>query len=109
MDSFLIKFFPIVYGKKLQVKEENYCKYDNHYLQLFTSSLSLAALTSSFLPSKVCTKYGRKPTIFVAFFLLGATLSASAEFIWLLILGRIALGIGVGFGNEILILHFREF
>ena len=111
MDNFLIKFFPTVYERKLQVKEDNYCKYDNHYLQLFTSSLYLAALVSSFLASKVCIKYGRKPTILVAssFFLLGAALSAAAEFIWMLILGRIALGIGVGFGNEVLILQFQQF
>ena len=57
MDSFFIKFFPAVYKRKLQVQEDNY-KYNNHYLQLFTSSLYLAALVSSFLASKVCTKYG---------------------------------------------------
>lgn len=103
MDDFLIKFFPAVYRRKLQAKEDNYCKYDNQYLQLFTSSLYLAALVSSFVASKACTNIGRKPTILIAstLFLIGSALSASAEHIWMLILGRIALGIGVGFGNEV--------
>ncbi|RVW55456.1 Sugar transport protein 8 [Vitis vinifera] len=52
MDGFLIKFFPIVYKRKLRAKEDNYCKYDDQYLQLFTSSLYLAALISSFPASK---------------------------------------------------------
>ncbi|CBI26224.3 unnamed protein product, partial [Vitis vinifera] len=110
MDGFLIKFFPIVYKRKLRAKEDNYCKYDDQYLQLFTSSLYLAALISSFPASKVCTKFGRKPTILVAsvFFLLGSGLSAGAHQMWMLILGRISLGCGVGFGNEAVPLFLSE-
>ncbi|XP_052191046.1 sugar transport protein 8-like [Diospyros lotus] len=102
MDDFLIKFFPKVHERKLHAKEDNYCKYDDQLLQLFTSSLYLAALVASFGASKACTVLGRKPTILVAstFFLAGAGLSAGAEFKWMLILGRILFGIGVGFGNE---------
>ncbi|CAN0856684.1 Sugar transport protein 8 [Linum grandiflorum] len=102
MDDFLIKFFPKVYQRKLHAKEDNYCKYDDQKLQLFTSSLYLAALVSSFVASKVCEKFGRKPTILVAslFFLAGSALSALAVNIEMLIFGRILLGVGVGFGNE---------
>lgn len=104
MDDFLIKFFPAVYERKLHAKEDNYCKYDNQYLQLFTSSLYLSALVSSFAASKACSKFGRKPTILIAssFFLMGAALSAAAQNISMLIIGRILLGIGVGFGNEVM-------
>ena len=103
MDDFLIKIFPTVHERKFHATENNYCKYDNQYLQLFTSSLYLAALVSSFGASKACTKYGRKPTILVAsvFFLFGAAVSSSAQNIWMLIIGRILLGFGVGFGNEV--------
>ncbi|KAM7462766.1 hypothetical protein LguiA_030887 [Lonicera macranthoides] len=33
-------------------------------------------------------------------FIAGAAISAGAEYIWMLILGRVFFGIGVGFGNE---------
>ncbi|GFY85080.1 sugar transporter 6 [Actinidia rufa] len=102
MDDFLIKFFPKVHERKLTAIEDNYCKYDDQLLQLFTSSLYLAALVASFFASKLCTKLGRKPTILMAsgFFLAGAGYSAGAETRWMLIIGRILFGFGVGFGNE---------
>lgn len=103
MDDFLIKFFPKIHERKMHVSENNYCKYDDQLLQLFTSSLYLAALVSSFFASKACTLFGRKPTILMAssFFVAGAALSAGSETNWMLILGRILFGIGVGFGNEV--------
>lgn len=104
MDDFLIKFFPHVYERKLHAKENNYCKFDDQMLQLFTSSLYLAALVASFGASKACTVIGRKLTILVAatFFMAGAVVSAAAQVKWVLIIGRVLFGIGVGFGNEVL-------
>ena len=103
MDDFLIKFFPAVYEKKHRVKEDNYCKYDNEYLQLFTSSLYLAAIVSSFGASFTSKKFGRKITIQAAsvFFVLGAILNTAANDIAMLIVGRLLLGAGVGFGNQV--------
>ncbi|XP_010256218.1 PREDICTED: sugar transport protein 8-like [Nelumbo nucifera] len=110
MDDFLEKFFPTVYRRKLQAHEDNYCKYDNQYLQLFTSSLYLAALLSSFVASKVCSILGRRPAMMLGsiFFLIGAILNAAAENLLMLILGRILLGIGVGFCNEAVPLYLSE-
>ncbi|KAF5736852.1 hypothetical protein HS088_TW14G01007 [Tripterygium wilfordii] len=110
MDDFLIKFFPAVHERKLLAKENNYCKYDDQLVQLFTSSLYLAALFWSFVASKLCSKFGRKPTILLAslFFLAGAGLSAGARTMWMLILGRILLGFGVGSGNESVPLFLSE-
>ena len=103
MDNFLEKFFPEVYVRKHRTKEDNYCKFDNHYLQLFTSSLYLAALISSFVASKMCSKMGRKPTMLAAslFFLVGVILNAAAANLFMLIIGRILLGVGVGFANQV--------
>ncbi|KAL5550516.1 hypothetical protein UlMin_000692 [Ulmus minor] len=103
MDDFLIKFFPAVYEKKHRVKEDNYCKYDNEYLQLFTSSLYLAAIVSSFGASLTSKKFDRKITIQAAsvFFVLGAILNTAANDIAMLIVGRLLLGAGVGFGNQV--------
>ena len=103
MDDFLEKFFPAVYLKKHEATEDNYCKFDNQFLQLFTSSLYLAAIVSSFIASFFCKKFGRKPTIQAAsiFFLTGAVLNAVAVELGMLIAGRICLGVGVGFGNQV--------
>ncbi|KAF3779830.1 Sugar transport protein 8 [Nymphaea thermarum] len=110
MDDFLIKFFPKVYAKKQEAKENNYCKYDNQFLQLFTSSLYLAALVFTFLASYACKKYGRRPTMRAAslFFLVGVVLNAAAMDLTMLIIGRIFLGIGVGFANNVVPLFLSE-
>lgn len=110
MDDFLEKFFPVVFEKKHKAKENNYCKYDNQGLQLFTSSLYLAALVFSFVASKCCTKYGRRLTMQAAsiFFLAGVVLDAAARNLAMLIIGRILLGMGVGFANQAVPLFLSE-
>ncbi|PKA65036.1 Sugar transport protein 8 [Apostasia shenzhenica] len=110
MDDFLEKFFPLVYRRKREAKEDNYCKYDNQGLQLFTSSLYLAALAASFAASKTCSRYGRKVTMQLAslFFLAGVAFNAAAENLVMLIFGRILLGFGVGFGNQAVPLFLSE-
>lgn len=103
MDDFLEKFFQGVYVKKHEAKESNYCKFNNQGLQLFTSSLYLAAIIASFFASKACSKYGRKRTMQAAslFFLAGVALNAAAVSLPMLIIGRILLGFGVGFANQV--------
>nr|XP_009383001.1 PREDICTED: sugar transport protein 8-like [Musa acuminata subsp. malaccensis] len=110
MDDFLEEFFPAVFERKHKAKEDNYCKYDNQGLQLFTSSLYLAALVSSFVASKLCTKHGRRLTMQAAsvFFLVGVVLNAAARNIAMLIIGRILLGVGVGFANQAVPLFLSE-
>ncbi|KAJ4810086.1 Sugar transport protein 8 [Rhynchospora pubera] len=110
MDSFLLKFFPSVYYKKKRAKEDNYCKYDDHKLQLFTSSLYLAALVSCFFASAMCRRFGRKLTIQISsvFFFIGVILNVRANDLHMLIAGRILLGIGVGFANQAVPLFLSE-
>ncbi|KAJ4785869.1 Sugar transport protein 8 [Rhynchospora pubera] len=110
MDDFLEKFFPEVFEKKHHAVENNYCKFDNQFLQLFTSSLYLAALVASFAASKICSKYGRKITMQLAsvLFLIGVLLNALAPNLALLIVGRILLGIGIGFANQAAPLFLSE-
>jgi len=89
MPDFLKKFFPVVY-KRTQEKglDSNYCKYDNQGLQLFTSSLYLAALIATFGASYTTRKLGRKPTMFIAgiFFIVGTILNAAAMNFLMLVL-----------------------
>ncbi|XP_024537347.1 sugar transport protein 7 [Selaginella moellendorffii] len=110
MDDFLIKFFPTVYVRKHAAHENNYCKYDNQGLQAFTSSLYLAALFASFGASYVTSNKGRRPTMLIGglSFLVGAALNAAAENLAMLIIGRMMLGVGVGFGNQSVPVYLSE-
>jgi hypothetical protein len=97
MDVFLVRLFPKVYARKHRAKENNYCKFDDQRLQLFTSSLYLAALAASFRASLVSMRFGLKCTMQSAsiFFLIGVRLCVGAINIFMLNIGRISLGIGV--------------
>ncbi|XP_022948304.1 sugar transport protein 13-like [Cucurbita moschata] len=112
MPSFLKEFFPTVYDRTQVHKggDSNYCKYDNQGLQLFTSSLYLAALTATFFASYTTRVLGRKKTMLIAgiFFIVGTVLNASAVSLLMLIIGRIALGCGVGFANQAVPLFLSE-
>ncbi|CAK9186386.1 unnamed protein product [Ilex paraguariensis] len=112
MPDFLKKFFPVVYRKSQEGVglDSNYCKYDNQGLQLFTSSLYLAGLTATFFASFTTRTYGRRPTMMIAgfFFIVGVILNAAAQDLAMLIIGRISLGVGVGFANQAVPLFLSE-
>ncbi|KAG8636727.1 hypothetical protein MANES_15G030700v8 [Manihot esculenta] len=111
MDDFLKDFFPKVYRRKQEhLHETDYCKYDSQILTLFTSSLYFAALVSTFGASHVTRNKGRRASIIVGSisFFLGAVLNAAAVNISMLIIGRILLGVGIGFGNQAVPLYLSE-
>lgn len=104
MNSFLEKFFPSVYRKKELDKSTNqYCKYDSQTLTMFTSSLYLAALVASIVAATVTRKFGRKWSMLFGglLFCSGAIINAAAKAVWMLILGWILLGFGIGFSNQV--------
>ena len=111
MDDFLKEFFPSTYRREqAHLNETDYCKYDNQLLTLFTSSLYIAGLISTFGASYVTRKYGRRGSIMtgaVSFF-LGGVVNAGAVNIFMLIIGRILLGFGIGFGNQAVPLYLSE-
>ncbi|GMH08421.1 hypothetical protein Nepgr_010261 [Nepenthes gracilis] len=111
MQPFLKKFFPAVYRRTNDAGlNSNYCKYDNQDLQLFTSSLYLAGLTSTFFASYTTRKLGRRLTMLMAgvFFMVGVAFNAAAQDLAMLIVGRILLGCGVGFANQAVPLFLSE-
>ncbi|KAJ7946897.1 sugar transporter 1 [Quillaja saponaria] len=111
MNSFLKKFFPSVYRKKELDKTTNqYCQYDSESLTLFTSSLYLAALLSSLVASTITRKFGRKWSMLLGgvLFCSGAILNGFAQAVWMLIVGRILLGFGIGFANQSVPLYLSE-
>ena len=104
MDDFLKKFFPKVYDRKQEhLLETDYCKYDNQGLQLFTSSLYLAGLVATFAASYTTRNLGRRITMLIAgvLFIIGVIFNGAAENLAMLIIGRILLGCGVGFANQV--------
>nr|XP_016492936.1 PREDICTED: sugar transport protein 12-like [Nicotiana tabacum] len=111
MAPFLQRFFMSVYRKEaLNTSTNQYCKFDSQLLTLFTSSLYVAALFASIAASHVSKKYGRIRSMILGglFFLSGAVLNAAAIHISMLILGRILLGIGVGFANQSVPIYLSE-
>ncbi|KAI8470525.1 MAG: general substrate transporter [Monoraphidium minutum] len=87
-----------------------FCKYDDHMLQLFTSSLFIAAAFSAMVGSWTCNKWGRKMTMLIggACFLVGTGLVAGAVALPMLVIGRIILGFGVGFACQATPLYLSE-
>ena len=104
MDDFLKEFFPKIYRRKQEhLNETDYCKYDNQILTLFTSSLYFAGLISTFGASYVTRNKGRRASILVGAvsFFLGGVINAASMNVAMLIIGRILLGAGIGFGNQV--------
>lgn len=103
MIPFLEKFFPEILKKAASVEQNTYCVYDNQLLTLFTSSLYLAGLVTSLIASRITTTLGRRNTILLggAIFLVGGAINGGAQNIAMLIVGRILLGFGIGFTNQV--------
>ncbi|GAV79418.1 Sugar_tr domain-containing protein [Cephalotus follicularis] len=112
MDSFLEKFFPAVYTKESSVKptDDQYCKYNNQQLTFFTSSLYLAALVSSLAASSVTRLLGRRVTMLAGgvLFAAGAILNALAQQVWMIYVGRVLLGFGIGCANQSVPIYVSE-
>ncbi|CAH9112285.1 unnamed protein product [Cuscuta epithymum] len=111
MDTFLVKFFPSVYRKKNSDSSTNqYCKFDSQTLTMFTSSLYLAALVSSLMASTVTRKFGRRLSMMAGgiLFCAGALINGFAQNVGMLIIGRILLGLGIGFANQAVPLYLSE-
>jgi len=107
MPAFLKEFFPKVYRKTVEEEEldSNYCKYDNEKLQLFTSCLYLAGLIATFFASHITRRQGRRATMLISgfIFIAGVAFNAAAQNLAMLIIGRVLLGSGVGFANQVIL------
>uniref|UniRef100_A0A0D9W5P9 Major facilitator superfamily (MFS) profile domain-containing protein n=1 Tax=Leersia perrieri TaxID=77586 RepID=A0A0D9W5P9_9ORYZ len=110
MQSFLTKFFPEVVRGMHGAKRDAYCRYDNQLLTAFTSSLYIAGALSSLVASRVTRKVGRQAIMLTggALFLVGSAFNAGAVNIAMLIIGRMLLGVGVGFTTQAAPLYLAE-
>ncbi|RYR14791.1 hypothetical protein Ahy_B04g071492 [Arachis hypogaea] len=96
MDPFLKKFFPDVF--------------DSQVLTLITSSLYLAALVASLCASSITRIFGRRLTMLSGsiLFLVDAGFNAFAQKVWMLIVGRMLLGFGIGCANQSVPIYVSE-
>ncbi|KAL0445629.1 UNVERIFIED_CONTAM: Hexose carrier protein HEX6 [Sesamum latifolium] len=111
MEPFLKKFFPGVYKEmKEDTKISNYCKFDSQLLTSFASSIYVTSLIASLLAASMTRDYGRKPSIIIGgvAFLVGAILGGAAQNIYMLTIGRLLLGVGIGFANQSVPLYLSE-
>jgi len=112
MDPFLSRFFPSVYRKQAESADggNQYCKFDSELLTLFTSSLYVAALVASLFAASVTRAAGRKWSMFAGgvTFLAGCALNGAAVNVAMLILGRVLLGVRVGFANQSMPVYLSE-
>jgi len=111
MEPFLRKFFPDVYRRmRGDTRVSNYCKFDSQLLTAFTSSLYVAGLLTTFLASRVTAGRGRRASMVLggAAFLAGATVGGASVNIYMVILGRVLLGVGLGFANQAVPLYLSE-
>ncbi|XP_062225081.1 hexose carrier protein HEX6-like [Phragmites australis] len=111
MDAFLRRFFPEVYQRMKGGKRvSNYCRFDSQLLTVFTSSLYLAGLITTFFASTITARCGRRPSMIVAgaAIIAGAALGGAAVDLSMVIFGRVLLGVGLGFGNQAVPLYLSE-
>ncbi|CAD6340375.1 unnamed protein product [Miscanthus lutarioriparius] len=111
MEPLLRKFFPDVYRRmRGDTRVSNYCKFDSQLLTAFTSSLYVAGLVTTFLASRVTAGRGRRESMVLggAAFLAGAAVGGASVNIYMVILGRVLLGVGLGFANQAVPLYLSE-
>ncbi|XP_065858196.1 sugar transport protein 1-like isoform X2 [Euphorbia lathyris] len=112
MDSFFKKFFPEVHEKQSSLKpsDDQSCNFNSHTLTLFTSSLYIAALISSVFASVITRTSGRRITMLAGgyLFAVGAIFNGFAQNVWMLIVGRLLLGFGIGCTNQSVPIYISE-
>ncbi|KAK9811165.1 hypothetical protein WJX73_007732 [Symbiochloris irregularis] len=116
MPGFLEQFFPGVLEEVDRdntpgdTSRERFCQYNNQGLQWFTSSMFIAGAAACLPAGWITRKYGRKFAMLVAglLFTAGVALSTAAWSLWVLILGRVLLGLGNSFGTIAVTLYNSE-
>ncbi|CAL9111059.1 unnamed protein product [Musa textilis] len=110
MESFLKTFFPSVLSRMADAKQDEYCMFDSQVLTAFTSSLYIAGLASSLVAGRITKAVGRQRVMLLGgvSFLIGAAINAAAVNIEMLIVGRLLLGVGIGFTNQAAPVYLAE-
>uniref|UniRef100_A0A0E0K1G1 Major facilitator superfamily (MFS) profile domain-containing protein n=1 Tax=Oryza punctata TaxID=4537 RepID=A0A0E0K1G1_ORYPU len=101
MESFLQAFFPEVLRKMSSAKQDAYCIFDSQVLNAFVSSFYLSGMVASLVAGHLTKTLGRRNSLLIAgvLFFAGTLLNLAAVNISMLIIGRILLGVAVGFSS----------
>ncbi|XP_040377095.1 sugar transport protein MST1-like isoform X2 [Oryza brachyantha] len=101
MESFLEAFFPEVQRKMANAKQDAYCIFDSQVLNAFVSSFYLAGMVASLLAGHLTKTLGRRNSMLIGgvLFFAGTLLNLAAVNVSMLIVGRILLGVAVGFSS----------
>ncbi|RLM66015.1 hypothetical protein C2845_PM16G00430 [Panicum miliaceum] len=88
----------------------NYGRFDSQLLTAFTSSLYVAGLATTFFATAVTARFGRRPSMIMAGMavIAGVVISGSAVHLSMVILCRVLLGVGLGFGTQAVPLYLSE-
>jgi MFS family permease len=113
MPAFKAQFFPddVPEAAEPQAPAPSpYCKHNDAVASLFVSSLFLAGIVGALVASLTSRKFGRRNTMLAGgvAFLIGAILMACAVHMAMLILGRMAMGLGVGLTTQAAPLFLSE-
>ncbi|GER46544.1 major facilitator superfamily protein [Striga asiatica] len=112
MEPFQKKFYPETHRKmsKQDTHTSNYCKFDSQLVTLFTSSVFISGLVATFFASNITKAFGRRASILIGSVALmaGSALGGAAANLFMLMFGRLLLGIGVGFINQSVPIYLSE-
>uniref|UniRef100_A0A0E0KRB8 Major facilitator superfamily (MFS) profile domain-containing protein n=1 Tax=Oryza punctata TaxID=4537 RepID=A0A0E0KRB8_ORYPU len=110
MESFLEKFFPGLLKGTAHASKDVYCIYNSQALTAFTSSLYAFGMVGTLVASRVTRRIGRQAVMLIggSMFLVGALVNAAAVNIAMLIIGRMLLGLGLGFSGQATPVYLAE-
>ncbi|KAF3324712.1 hexose carrier protein HEX6-like protein [Carex littledalei] len=111
MDSFLKELFPTVYRRMIEDKDiSNYCKFNSQLLTFFTSSMYVSGLITTFFASGFTEKFGRRVSMLFGgtMFVIGAAVGGAAVNLYMILLARVLLGVGLGFSTQAVPLYLSE-
>jgi len=111
MEAFLKKFFPgLLKSTARGGNKDVYCIYNNQALTAFTSSLYAFGMVGTLLASRVTRRLGRQAVMLIggSLFLAGALVNAAAVNLAMLIVGRMLLGLGLGFSGQATPVYLAE-